>query len=168
MKKILFVVSALIFLTCISCKEKIDVVKEKEDVLKVIQEEGDAFAANDLSRLSALYIQDSTQTRLTSSTIYKGWSELKKLYEDYIKFNSTDSSWVNPKNIKENVIIKVAGNSAWVVCDNIWEFEYNNIPQKQTNMQVAFLEKIDGEWKISFDAFIPKLVSDQESEESNN
>lgn len=156
MKKPLLVFSALIFLTCISCKEKIDVVKEKEDVLKVIQEEGDAFAANDLSRLSALYIQDSTQTRVTSSTIYKGWSEVKKLYEDYLKFNSTDSSWVNPRNIKENVIIKVAGNSAWVVCDNIWEFEYNNMPQKQTNMQVAFLEKIDGEWKISFDAFIPK------------
>ena len=163
MNKPLLVLSTLIFLTCVSCKEKIDIAKEKEAVLKVLQEEGDAFAANDLSRLSAIYIQDSTQTRVTSSTIYKGWSELKKLYENYIKLNSTDSSWVNPKNIKENIIIKITGNSAWVVCDNIWEFEYNNTPWKQTNMQIAFLEKINGEWKISFDAFIPK--PDPESEE---
>lgn len=164
MKKSLFVLSALILLICVSCKEKIDAAKEKEAVLKVLQEEGDAFAANDLSRLSSIYIQDSTQTRVTFSTIYKGWTELKKLYEDYIKYNSTDSSWVNPKNIKENVIIKVAGNSAWVVCDNIWEYEYNNVQEKQTNMQIAFLEKINGEWKISFDAFIPKPQPESEAE----
>jgi len=167
MKRPLFVLSALIFLTCLSCKEKIDVAKEKEAVLKVIQEEGDAFAANDLGRLSALYIQDSTQTRYGSSTIYKGWTEIKKLYEEYIKFNSTDSSWVNPKNIKENIIIKIAGNSAWVACDNIWQFEYNNVSHKQTNRQIAFLEKINGAWKISFVAFIPKHDPNPESEESN-
>ena len=167
MKKPLFVLSAVILLTCISCKEKIDVAKEKEAVLKVLQEEGDAFAANDLNRLSAIYIQDSTQTRVTSSTIYKGWTEVKKLYEGYIKYNSTDSSWVNPKNIKENVIIKVAGNSAWVACDNIWEFEYNNVPGKLTNMQIVFFEKINGEWKISFDAFIQKPVPKPKAEEAD-
>ena len=88
MKKLLFGVSALIFLTLISCEEKIDVAKEKEAVLKVLQEEGDAFAANNLNRISAIHIQDSTLTRLeqgvNSLTIYKGWTDIKKLYENYI------------------------------------------------------------------------------------
>jgi ketosteroid isomerase-like protein len=172
MKKLLFAVSAIIFITCISCNEKTDVTKEKEAVLKVLQEEGDAFAANDLDRLSVIYIQDSTQTRLAQGpdavSVYKGWSALRQLYEDYFKLNSTDSSWVNPKNTKENVIIKVAGNSAWVLCDNIWDYDYQNVHEKQTNMQIAFLEKINGEWKISFDAFIQKPEPDPVKAVSEN
>lgn len=163
MKKSLFLISALIFFICISCKEKIDITKDKEAILNLLQEEGDAFAVNDMKRISAIYIQDSTQTRLgqgtTSFRIYKGWDEISKLYENYFKVNSTDSSWKNPRNYKENLIIKVAGNSAWILCDNIWEFEYNNVAGKQTNMQIAFFEKVNGEWKFSFDAFIQKPVA---------
>jgi hypothetical protein len=55
----------------------------------------------------------------TYYNLYKGWDEIKNLYENYIKVNSTDSSWKNPRNYKENVMMKVAGNSAWLVCDNI-------------------------------------------------
>ena len=169
MKKFLFLISALILFTCISCKEKIDIAKEKEAVLKVLQEEGDAFVANDMERMSAIYIQDSTQTRLGLGTtyynLYKGWDEIKNLYQDYIKYNSTDSSWKNPRNLKENLIIKVAGNSAWILCDNIWEFEYNNVAQRQTNMQIAFFEKVNGEWKFSFDAFIQKPVPETKPSE---
>ena len=42
---------------------------------------------------------------------------------------------------------------------NIWEFEYNNVAGKQTNMQIAFFEKVNGEWEFSFDAFIQKPVA---------
>jgi hypothetical protein len=72
--------------------------------------------------------------------------------------NSSDSSWQNPRNLKENLKIKVTENSAWVFCDNIWEFEYNNITQKQVNTQITFFEKTNGEWKISFNAFIQNPV----------
>lgn len=165
MKKSLFVLSALIFLTCFSCKEKIDVGKEKEAILKVLHEEGDAFAVNDLKRVCAVHIQDSTATRLEQGSdsykIYTGWNDIKKLYESYIKGNSTDSSWKNPKNLKENIIIKVVGNSAWVLCDNTWQYVYKNVTGKDTtgkdtNMQIAFFEKINGEWKFSFNAFVQK------------
>lgn len=162
MKKSTILIFVLIFLACISCKENIDIAKEKEAILKVLHEEGDAFAKNDLNRLSAIYIQDSTQTRLglgaTYYNLYKGWDEIKNLYQDYIKYNSTDSSWQNPRNFKENLIIKVSGNSAWILCDNIWEFEYNNVAQRRTNIQIAFFEKVNGGWKFSFDAFIQKPV----------
>jgi hypothetical protein len=162
MKKSLFVISALIFLTCISCKKKIDIEKEKEAVLKVLQEEGDAFAVNDLQRIYTLHLQDSTSTRLEQGTdsyeIYKGWDEINRLYESYIKRNLADSSYKNSQNLKGNIIIKVVGNSAWLMCDNTWKYEYKNIPGENTNIQIAFLEKIGGEWKISFNAFIQKPV----------
>ena len=167
MKRSLFEISAFVFLTCLFCKDKIDVAKGEEAVLKVLQEEGDAFAKNDLNRLSAIYIQDSTETRVslgaTYCNLYKGWDKIEELYENYIKVNSTDSSWKNPRNYKENIIMKVAENSAWLLCDNIWEFEFkndagNNVAGKQANMQIAFFEKINGKWKISFNAFIQKPV----------
>ncbi len=71
----------------------------------------------------------------------------------------------NPRNLKGNLIIKVTGNSAWILCDNIWEYEYNNVAEKQTNMQIAFFEKVNGEWKFSFDAFIQKPVAKAEASE---
>jgi hypothetical protein len=169
MKKSLFVVLALIFLTCISCKEKIDIEKEKEAIIKVLQEEGDAFAVNDLNRVFAVHLQDNTATRLEqgpdSYNIYKGWNEIKKLYESYTERNLADTSYKNSQNLKGNIIIKVIENSAWLICDNTWKYEYNNIAAEDTNIQIAFFEKINGEWKFSFNAFVQKSVPKTEPSE---
>ena len=169
MKKYLFVVLALIFLTCISCKEKIDIEKEKEAILKVLHEEGDAYAVNDLKRVFAVHLQDNTATRLEqgpdSYNIYKGWDEIKKLYESYTERNLADTSYKNSQNIKGNVIIKVVENSAWLICDNTWKYDYNNIAREDTNIQIAFFEKINGEWKFSFNAFVQKPVPKTEPSE---
>jgi hypothetical protein len=162
MKKSLTVLFALILIACYSCKEKIDVNKEKEAILNLLQKEGDLFVANDLQNIFAIHIQDSTATRLEHGTdsynIYKGWDEIKNLYEEYVKRNTADSSYKNPKNFKENIIIKVVGNSAWVLCDNTWKYIYNNVPEENTNIQISFFEKVGGEWKFSFNAFIQKPV----------
>jgi hypothetical protein len=162
MKKSLVVAFALIFLTCISCKEKIDIEKEKEAVLKVLQEEGDAFAVSDMKRISAVHLQDKTATRLeqgpNSYDIYNGWDEINSMYEGYIKSILADSSYKNPHNLKGNIIVKVVGNSAWLICDNTWKYEYNDIAGEDTNIQIAFFEKINGEWKFSFNAFVQKPV----------
>jgi|WetSurSiteA1Bulk_404760.scaffolds.fasta_scaffold23930_2 hypothetical protein len=169
MKKSLFVVLALIFLTCISCKEKIDIEKEKEAVLKVLHEEGDAYAINDLKRVFAVHLQDNTATRLEqgpdSYNIYKGWDEIKKLYESYTERNLADTSYKNSQNLKRNIIIKVVENSAWLICDNTWKYDYNNIAVEDTNIQIAFFEKINGEWKFSFNAFVQKPVPKTEPSE---
>jgi hypothetical protein len=150
----------LIFLACLSCKEKINIAKEKEAILKVLQEEGNAYAANDQKRVFAVFIQDSTSLKLeqrSSNQIYTGWDEIKKSYESELNFLiSNNTFWKNPKNQKENIIIKVVGNSAWVLCDNIWKYEANNAEVKTTNMQIAFFVKINGEWKFSFNGFIQK------------
>jgi hypothetical protein len=162
MKKCLFFVFAITFLTGISCKEKIDIEKEKEAVLKVLQEEGDAFAVSDMKRISAVHLQDKTDTRLEqgpdSYDIYNGWDEINRLYEGFIESTLADSSYKNLENIKENIIIKVVGNAAWLICDNKWKYYNNDIPGEDTNIQIAFFEKINGEWKFSFNAFVQKPV----------
>ena len=77
------------------------------------------------------------------------------MYENHYK-SAPDTSLKNPKNLKENIIVKVFGNSAWVICDNTWKGNYNNVPEKTTNIQIAFFEKINGKWKFSFNAFVQK------------
>ncbi len=156
MKKSLFVFTALIFVICISCEQKTDITKEKEAVLKVVQEEGDAYAVFDLNRIYAIHIQDETATRLADSTIYKGWDKIKALYNSYVEGNKMETDFKNPRNIKENAVVKVtgSGNGAWVICDNIWKYDYKGEPSSMHNIQITFLEKVNDKWKISFNAFV--------------
>lgn len=156
MKKNFLIIIALLFLSCYSCQKKVDVDKEKAAVIAVLNAEGSTFAANDLEGLFALHIQDSTATRMDGYRIHKGWGEIKSLYESYVAGNTGDTSWTNPRNIKENIICKVTGNTAWLICDNIWKYEYNDKPVEWSNVQIAFFEKVDGKWKFSFNAFVPK------------
>jgi hypothetical protein len=169
MKKPALLIFAIICLATVSCTQVTDVATEKEAVLKALQEEGDAYAALDMNRLAAIHIQDSTDTRLatgcTYNTIWKGWDEIKKLYEDYFTRNTGDSAWQNPKNIKENIIMKVTGNSAWVLCDNIWEFTFNGEYFRQGNKQLAIFEKVNGEWKFAFNSFMEKPAENEEISE---
>ena len=155
MKKTSFIFIAVSLLACYSCQEKIDVEKEKAAIIEVLNDEGSAFAANDLERVFALHVQDELATRLDGYRIYRGWDEIKSLYESYLAGNIQDTSWKNPRNIKENVILKITGNTAWLICDNTWKYEFNNKSVEWGNIQIAFLEKMNGEWKISFNAFVP-------------
>ena len=70
----------------------------------------------------------------------------------------------NLVNTKENVIIKVAENSAWLTCDNIWTWTVEGEPIGYNNIQILFLEKIKGDWKISFSSFYSKSMSEIEFE----
>jgi hypothetical protein len=155
MKKYQFLFITPIFLLCYSCQEKIDVEKEKAAIIEVLNDEGSAFAANDLERVFALHVQDELATRLDGYRIYRGWDEIKSLYESYLAGNIQDTSWKNPRNIKENVILKITGNTAWLICDNIWKYEFNDKSVEWSNVQIAFFEKMNGEWKFSFNAFVP-------------
>ena len=126
MKKSLFVITTLFLLVSYSCQKKIDIEKEKTAIIKVLNREGSTFTANDLEGLFALHIQDELATRFDGDRIYKGWDEIKSLYESYIEMNAQDTTLSNPRNIKENIILKVTENTAWLTCDNIWKWEENN------------------------------------------
>ena len=167
MKKIL---PLLVFLSFFACTNN-QIENEKEAIVKVLQEETDAFIANDLERITATHIQDSTTTRISFGgkevSIHKGWEEIEVLFKEYFKQNSTDSSWQNPRNYKDNIMIRVSGNSAWLVCDNTWEYEYKKKERKFTNIQVAFFEKVNGKWRFSYDSYIPKPTENKNKELSD-
>jgi hypothetical protein len=167
MKKNIFSILAICLIAgCTPPKEEIDVAKEEEAIIKVLYEEGATFAAFDMESLSDLHVQDESDTRLAVTTVYSGWNEIETLLKSYIERNKKDTISENFRNEKENLILKVTGNSAWVICDNIWKWEAKGEPQTMQNIQISFLEKIDGEWKFSFNAFV--AAPEEEDDEDND
>ena len=63
------------------------------------------------------------------------------------------------------MILKVTDGSAWLICDNIWKWNYEGEPGGMDNIQISFMEKIDGEWKFSFTAYITKPEIEEKVEE---
>src|SRR5882672_8483224 len=149
-------IPVLFVLIFTSCNQAIDTKKEQDDVLAVLQEEGDAFSAADWSRIAAVHTQNAFDTRMdfhgNGVQLYKGWDEVKGLFESYLK----EKLPVQAKNSKDNAIVKINDGSAWVVCDNTWKWTADGKESAFSNVQVACLEKQDGKWKISFDAFVPR------------
>ena len=85
---------------------------------------------------------------------YQGWDEIESLLSDYVE----GSQPLEMENTKENVILKVTGNSAWLTCDNVWKSKQGGEETGFSNIQIVFLEKVKGEWKISFSAYYSKPV----------
>ena len=72
-------------------------------------------------------------------------------------------SLVHPSISKEDAVIKVLGNTAWVICDNIWKGTYEGEYMEWKSVQITFLEKIDGNWKFSCSTWI--VEPEDEAEE---
>jgi len=154
MKKYLGTLIAIILLTSVSCQEKTDIEKEKTAILKMLDDEIKLFIAGDKEGLSTIHVQDVLDTRFDGTKIYSGWSEIETLLQGYIERNKNDTISKNVRNVKENIILKVTGNTAWLICDNIWKWEENGESKEAGNYQISFLEKINGQWKFSFNAFV--------------
>ena len=148
MRKYLWPLFAIILIAGTSCQQKVNIEKEKEAILAVFQEQADAIKAGDVERALAVHVQDSLETRLELGIYgyrtYKGWDEVGKLMGDALDGWQVEDA----VNRKENMILKVTGNTAWLTCDNIWEWSVDGEPGGYDNIQITFLEKIKGEWKI--------------------
>ena len=142
-----------------SCQPKVNVEKEKEAIMAVLEEEGAAALAKDKDRMFALHVQDDMETRLELGeygyNTYTGWNEVGKLLGDAVGGEGALGG-ADAVSKKENVVIKVTGNTAWLTCDNIWEWTVDGKKGGYSNIQVNFLEKIKGKWLISFAAYYSK------------
>lgn len=153
MKKIIYLISALLLLTIfISCTEKIDIEKEEKAIIAVIQEETAAFIARDYDRLAANYVQDETNIRFTAGKsgfkYYVGWEELSTRFKEYFKNNPEPDQW---RQVTTNYRIKIYQESAWVVFENEGLQSTGRFSEPTgKGIDVRFLEKIDGKWKIVF------------------
>ncbi|MBE0679432.1 MAG: nuclear transport factor 2 family protein [Bacteroidales bacterium] len=158
MKKYLLLFTAFILIASTSCQKKVDIEKEKEAIMAVIQAESETARDGDVDGLISCYIQDEYNTRLILQSdtgyIITGWEKLAQLF---VMFKSNaELDYSNISVSKENAVIKVMGNTAWVICDNIWKGIYNQNEINSETYQITFLEKVDGEWKFSFVAWIAK------------
>ena len=123
MRNFLLALFAIMLLAGTSCTTETNIEKEKEAILGVLQQQSDAFLSGDLEKAFAAHTQDSLETRLELGAYgyntFKGWDEIKSLLVD------AAPGFIHPGavNTKENVIMKVMGNSAWLTCDNIWKWD---------------------------------------------
>ena len=62
--------------------------------------------------------------------------------------------WQEKEFSKENVWVKVDGDNAWAVCDNVWRWREAEQRKQFQNIQITICEKEEGRWKIAFQAFV--------------
>ena len=155
MKKSLWILSTVVLLAGTSCQEKIDIEKEKEAIIAVIQDEKDGFTNMDMEQWSRNVLQDPSYTWMASSSeeywLSKGYSEQadwnKEMWSNWDPDETRD-------RIKFNVTeIRITPHAAWVLID------------VEGRIEALFLEKVENKWIISFQAIL--VTSSYEGDEVN-
>ncbi len=153
----IFLPAVLLALAFSGCEPAIDVEKEKAAIIEVINEETDAYLARDFETMFDTHVQDTLNMRLTagadSYVFAEGWEDVSK----HMSGDETEDDLgpdLHIKVEKSNYRMKVYPNAAFVVCDQKWTSDYGEDITEINSIQVRFLEKIEGEWKISFVSFI--------------
>jgi len=152
MKQYLFVLIAFSLMAGTSCQTTIDIEKEKEAIIAVIETERDAYYEGDLDRMEAAYYHDPVCRKMTMKvdTIYLavGWSEISaKIRSSMTPEKVKDREDVAAEYLKYE--INIYGNTALVYHDvlysGMWKGQFASAEEKR----ILHLQKIDGEWKIN-------------------
>jgi hypothetical protein len=135
---------------------EIDVAAEEAAIAAVLNEESTLAVSGDLDGLLDLYVQDEKNTRLTvtktGSAMITGWDAVRGHQENLLESSWMD--WEDKQFSKENLWIKVHGDDAWAVCDNVWTWSVDGQRKQFQNIQLTILEKHEGRWLVSFQAFV--------------
>jgi len=150
------------------CEQAIDEAEEKAAIIDVINKETDTYLARDFEGMYSTHVQDTLNMRLTagadSYVFLEGWEDVSK----HMAGDETEDELGADRHIsvvKSNFRIKLYPNSAFVVCDQKWTSDFGGDVAEINSIQVRFLEKIEGEWKISFVSFIGTSGYDEQEEE---
>ncbi len=135
----------------------IDIEKERAAIIAVINQETDAYIERDYETVRSTHVQDSLNMRLTAGAdnyvFLEGWDEVGK----HLSGDETEddlSPELHIAAVKSDYRMKIYPNSAFVVCDQKWTSQYGDDVTEMNSIQVRFMEKIEGEWKISFVSWI--------------
>jgi hypothetical protein len=139
------------------CEKPVDFEKEKAAIIKLMEQETQTYIDRDFEAMYSTHLQDSLNIRLTAGKdnyVYaEGWEEVSK----HMTGDETEDDLgpnVHISVVKENYKMRIYPTSAFVVCNQKWTSQYEDDVVEINSIQVRFLEKIDGEWKISFVSFI--------------
>ncbi len=140
---------ALVLLVGISCQQKVDIDKEKEAILAVINDEKAGYMNRDMEQWSKHILQDSTFSWLYATS---GWCHLSRgfsQHSDLVKEWWADTTIVNQKFEVEIMELKIFPESAWTLLKATWHYEDEGEPAQSVGIETIYFEKAEGEWKIA-------------------
>jgi hypothetical protein len=148
MKKYHLLLPVIFIMASSACQKKVDVETEKEAIRALIYNESQAYLQKDTAKLFSFYIHDDSQTRITmrcdTIQLYQGWEQISTLLG-----KADFTGYVNLKNTKEFITIKVMDCAAWAMYKDIWTAERNGAMVSNNLWCTMILEKAEGAWKIS-------------------
>jgi hypothetical protein len=149
-----FVLAAITFT---GCEQPIDYEKERAAIIEVMEKETQTYIDRDFEGMFSTHVQDSLNMRLTagpSNVVFaEGWDDVSR----HMSGDQTEDDLGPDLHItveKSNYRMRIHPQSAFVVCDQKWSTKYDEDIVEMNTIQVRFLEKVEGEWKISFVSFI--------------
>ena len=172
MKYTILSVLVLAAIAFTGCEQPIDYEKEKAAIIAVMEKETQSYIDRDFEAMFSTHVQDSLNIRLTAgpSAVFfaEGWDEVSR----HMTGDQTEDDLGPDLHItveKTNFRMRIYPQSAFVVCDQKWSTQYDDDVVEMNSIQVRFLEKKNGEWKISFVSFIgTDGYMDDETEELYN
>ena len=141
----------LVFLVFIgtSCNRDVDVKKEEKEIKFVIESETKSYVAKNHEKHAELFVQDSSFIILVASKYNFGYVEGWELADKYNKINfEKDPTPSGIKFVNEDYKIKIYAGTAWAVYNEMVYDVNGDFVKKVIN--VRFLEKNNGNWKIVF------------------
>lgn len=131
--------------------------KEKAAIIAVMEKETQSYIDRDFDAMYSTHVQDSLNIRLTAGAsnyvFAEGWEDVSK----HMSGDQTEDDLGPDLHItveKSNYRMRIFPQSAFVVCDQRWTTQYDDDIVEMNSIQVRFLEKVEGEWKICFVSFI--------------
>jgi len=147
----------MVLLSFSGCEKPIDYEKEKAAIIDVMNKETQSYIDRDFEAMNSTHVHDSLNMRLTAGAdnyvFAEGWDQVSK----HMSGDETEDDLGPDLHIKverSNFRMKIYPQSAFVVCNQKWISSYENDTVVINSIQVRFLEKIKGEWKISFVSFV--------------
>ena len=139
------------------CEKAIDYEKEKAAIIALMEKETQTYIDRDFDGMFSTHVQDSTNIRLTAGVdnyvFAEGWEDVSR----HMTGDETEDDLgvdIHTTVEKTNYRMKIYPITAFVVCDQKWTSQYDDDVVEINSIQVRFLEKVEGEWKISFVSFI--------------
>lgn len=148
---------AVVTVAFTGCEPSLDFEKEKAAIIEVMNKETQTYIDRDFEAMYSTHVQDSTNIRLTAGAdnyvFAEGWEDVSQhMTGDQTEDDLGIDLHINVE--KTNYRMKICPISAFVVCDQKWTSQLGDDVTEIKSIQVRYLEKVDGEWKISFVSFI--------------
>jgi len=132
----------------VACEQKVDVAAEEEAIKAAVQNETNAYDANDYERLVAAWVHEPYVVHSMGGGVF-GWDSLCIAFKNAIELKNKEPDKYGVKErTQSNFDIHLDGNVAFVCHDEhgegIWAGEEFSFDIKD----FKYLVKKDGEWKL--------------------